>query len=677
MNFKIKQIVKQYYNMISLELQENIMNKQTKWSKFVHEISNHFFFWCFGIIYFLLFRLIFILYFNSQINEQSNWIDIYNTFLMGFRFDSTVTAYFILLPFLLTLILAQFDKVNITVYFRKIFQYLFVISATIICAVTINYFGEYNDQFNHFLFVGLYDDQKAVFETIVADFNPIVNLITILSVIFISSYALIYFEKGKRVGTYLEKINYVPYRILFITIIVFLFIGSIRGSFGNRPAMRKWSSVSRDPFLNKTIINPFRSLKYAISDFNKINKDFGENPFGAINNNFKDDDIQTIKSVIEKNSNGNTIEKPNHIFIIIMESYDSWPLLDKYSEFRIATNLKNIGNKGVSFTNFLPASASTMNSFGAIITGIPYTGVNISKIGSINESYPSSIFNQFKNLDYETNFFYGGFLSWQNIGNLVKNQGADNLYSASDAGGKTDGGVWGIEDDKLFKLVLNTIDENTNSLNVILTTSYHPPYSIDIYGMGFQYRNEQDLPPKTQTQYTGAMPLKALGHIWYSDKSIGDFVSQAEQKYEKSLFCFTGDHFGRRFINFKPNLMEESNVPFIIYGSNVKAQINTTPGSHVDIIPTLIEMIAPKNYKYYSFGNSLLLDNKNKLGIGYHKIISKNNLQYFSKNSDIQNFNFNTEQDSYIQKSDYRDEYRKFLSLAWHYTVKSDSVKNN
>ena len=94
------------------------MNKQTKWSKFVHEISNHFFFWCFGIIYFLLFRLIFILYFNNHVNEQSNWIDIYKTFLMGFRFDSTVTAYFILIPFLLipqlllSGVVVKFDQLN-------------------------------------------------------------------------------------------------------------------------------------------------------------------------------------------------------------------------------------------------------------------------------------------------------------------------------------------------------------------------------------------------------------------------------------------------------------------------------------------------------------------------------------------------------------------------------------
>lgn len=650
------------------------MKEQIKWSKFLGEISNNIFFWCFGVLYFFLFRLIFIFFFIKQIDTNSTWIDFYKTFLMGFRFDSTVTAYFILLPFLSTLALAPFDKLKISIYIRRIFQGLFVLSTTIICIVTINYFREYNDQFNHFLFVGLYDDKKAVLETIIADFNPFINLIAIVAISIICLYILRYFEKGKRIDNYLQKITYTPYRILLIVIFIILFFGSIRGSFGNRPAMRKWSSVSRDPFLNKTIINPFRSLNYAIMDFKKINREYGENPFGAIDSNILDN--QTVTSIIEKHSRGSTIEKPNQIFLIVMESYDYWPLIDKYSEFGVSNNLKKIANDGVNFINFLPASASTMNSFGAIITGVPYTGINISQIGAINEPYSSSLFNQLKNLGYETNFFYGGFLSWQNIGNLVKNQGVDNLYSAADAGGKTERGVWGIEDDKLFKLVLDTVDEDTKSLNVILTTSYHPPYSTDIYGMGFQYRTKQDLPQKVKTQYTGAMSLKALGHIWYSDKAIGDFISQAEKKYPNSLYCFTGDHFGRRFINSKPNLLEKSNVPFILYGSDVKPQINSTPGSHIDIIPTLVEMIAPENFKYYSFGNSLFFKSNNKLGIGYLKIISRNELQYFSKNSDIQTYNFKTGTNSYITKSDYESEYRRLFSLSWHYTIKGDSINN-
>ncbi|MFC1784469.1 LTA synthase family protein [Candidatus Neomarinimicrobiota bacterium] len=650
------------------------MNEHTKWSEFVGEIYTQILFWCFGIIYYLLFRIIFILFFINQIDAHSTWVDIYKTFLMGFRFDSAVTAYFILLPFLFTLILAPFDKLRIAILIRKIFQNLFIISTTIICVVTINYFREYNDQFNHFLFVGLYDDQKAVFETIVADFNPVINLITILIIILISSYIFRNFEKGRQIVGYLQKIKNTPYRILLVSIIIALFIGSIRGSFGNRPVMRKWSSVSRDPFLNKTIINPIRSLNYAISDFNKFNKIDGDNPFGQVGSHINDVGENTVTATISKKSEGPTIQRPKHIFLIIVESLDSWPLLSKYSEFNVVPNLKHYSKNGISFPNFLPSSNSTMNSFGAIITGIPYSGINISKIGAINASYPSSMFTQFEKLGYVTNFYYGGFMSWQNIGNFVNNQGADNLYSAADAGGKTESGVWGIDDDMLFRLVLDTIDDNSNSLNIILTTSYHPPYTIDIYGRGFSYKSKDDLPLKAQSQYKGAMSILALGHLWYSDKAIGDFVSEIITKYPNSIFCFTGDHYGRRFINSYPNLLETSEVPFIIYGGDIEPKINYTPGSHIDILPTLIEMIAPKNFDYYAFGNSLNLNQEDKIGIGYQKIISKNEIQFFPESSIIQTLDLNNMVTSFTKNSEYMPKYNKLLSLSWHYTVRGDSI---
>ncbi len=87
-----------------------------------------------------------------------------------------------------------------------------------------------------------------------------------------------------------------------------------------------------------------------------------------------------------------------------MESYDSWPLIEKYKDLNISNNLKSIGNKGISFYEFLPASNSTMNSFASIVTNIPYSGVNMSIIGA-NKSYPSSISSNLKPWDIKTNFF--------------------------------------------------------------------------------------------------------------------------------------------------------------------------------------------------------------------------------------------------------------------------------
>ena len=52
------------------------------------------------------------------------------------------------------------------------------------------------------------------------------------------------------------------------------------------------------------------------------------------------------------------------------------------------------------------------------------------------------------------------------------------------------------------------------------------------------------------------------------------------------------------------------------------------------------------------------------------------NYNISQKIPDIQDFNFNTNENSYILKSDYEDEYRRFLSLGWHYIVKGDSIND-
>jgi len=647
------------------------MQGNSKWDKFLQELANIVFFWIFCVMFFLLFRISFILMNHNEIGTSIRFGEYFDVFFMGFRFDVTVSAYFLVLPFVSLLLLSPFGRVKLIAKIRRGFQFLFIILSTLICVTTLNYYREYNDQFNHFLFLGLYDDQKAVLKTVLEDFNPFLNIGIVTLILIISFKIFKYFKNKTVVLNVLRKNVKLPYKIALVVLSLLCFVGSIRGGLGKNPAMRKWASVSSDGFLNKTIINPFRSLNYAIKDFKSLNELSGDNPYGVFEVTNKSSSIVT--EILKKSAKGATIEKPKQIFLVVMESYDSWPLLDKYKGFGLSGRLKSIESKGMSFPNFLPSAESTLNSFGAITTGVPYVGVNINQIGAINPPFKSSIFEQFKKLGYKTNFFYGGFLSWQNVGGLIKNQGADNLYSAPNAGGKTDSGVWGIEDEKLFDLVYNTVDKNTNSINVILTTSYHPPYKIDVYEKGFKYKGKEDLPIDAQQLYTGAMSFKALGHLWYSDKAIGDFVDKAETKFPEALFCFTGDHFGRRFVNSKPNLYEKSTVPFILYGKGITPKVNSSPGSHIDIAPTLIEMIAPKDFNYYSFGNSLLLKGKQKIGIAYSKVITNNRLLKFNHAANNQVFKFKDLE--VISEIDLKIKHDNLLKMAWNYTVKGDSIQ--
>jgi phosphoglycerol transferase MdoB-like AlkP superfamily enzyme len=646
----------------------------TKNEKLLKEIANLIFFWFFGILFFGVFRTSFIVLFKKQISIDLTLSELAKVFLMGFRFDCIAVAYFLLLPFLSLLLLSYFNAFQFIRRTRIFSQYLFIVLSTIMCFVTLNYFAEYHNQFNNFLFLGLYDDQKAVFNTIVEDFHPIANLIGMLVTMIIGIGLFRYFENRDFVYRQIQKIHSKTNTAVILVISLILFVFSIRGSITAVPAIRKWAGVSQDIFLNKTIINPFKSLLYALEDFNEINVLDSANPYLDEKEFYTQFSKPLVSDYLQKKAKGATIPKPKQIFIVIMESYDSWPLMDKYLPFQFSSQLNAIKNKGTHFDYFLPAADATFDSFGAIVTNVPYMGVNISKVGEINEPYVTSIFRQFKKLGYETNLFYGGFSSWQNINGFAKYQGADRFFSATDAGGDSESGTWGIEDEKLFDLVLSKTDTTKYSLNIILTSSYHAPYTVDVYAKGFPYKSAKDFPKSVKQYYDGGMTFEEMGHLWYGDYAIGKFIAKADRKYADAVYGFTGDHFGRRFVNSKPNLYERSSVGFIMYGKNIPQAKLHTAGSHIDIMPTLIELIAPKDFEYYSFGTSLYSPNKTS-SISYSKVITEKELYFLPKEASVEKIDLETMKESQIDATSYLSQYNKQMGLAWYYTLKGNKLK--
>ena len=634
--------------------------------KYLRHLLKDSIFWISGFIYLQLFRLIFILFFSGELSKDVPFIDFYLVFLNGAKFDSSTISYFLIIPFFSTASLFLYKNEERLNKIRIFFISLFVIISSTLFIVSIGYFVEYNDQFNHFLFVGLYDDQYAVLMTMIYEFHLIeaIILLTVL-IIYIKRFFLFLVKFNIQINIKLEPI--VKYRFVLFILVFGLFICGLRGSFGKRPALRKWANISTDDFLNKIVMNPFISLKYAYKDFKSLNNS-KTNPYlknetilNALTKYYGKSDSLDIFSYIKKKNDGdfNLKNTPKTIFLIVMESYDSWPLDEKYASLNISNELKSIAKKGVHFTHFLPSAYSTMNSFSSILTGIPYTGINISR-NRHSDISEMSLPSQLKTLGYRVNFFYGGFSSWQNIGNMTKELGVDNVYSAPHMGfDESEKGVWGVDDKRLFDFSLSKVDTTIKTLNIILTTSYHPPYNMDVYTKGFPLKK---IPDDLKHVYDGSISLKRLGHLWYADKSIGEFVKKAENKFKSNLFLFTGDHYGRKFLNNKPNLVEKSHVPFIIYGTGVRSEINKTPGSHIDILPTLINMISEKNNIFYSFGTDLFSNNKR--AYGKDKILTSDKLYSFKKNI-IDSMKL-TQRDSNQSFRKLKSDYNNLMGISLH-----------
>lgn len=151
----------------------------------------------------------------------------------------------------------------------------------------------------------------------------------------------------------------------------------------------------------------------------------------------------------------------------------------------------------------------------------------------------------------------------------------------------------------------------------------HPPYTVNLAQEGFDDQILGRIPDSFKAEKDWK---EKLGHFWYADKAINDFISTIQKKYPDSLFTITGDHADRMNIEPSPSLYERYAVPFVLYGKGVNKSLlpATAAGTHLSIAPTIIELIAPKGFEYYSLNESLTKDNT--IGANHEFWISSNTI---------------------------------------------------
>jgi phosphoglycerol transferase MdoB-like AlkP superfamily enzyme len=589
------------------------------WDKFYLSFKQDLRLWFYCIVLQQSCRIFYLISLHKYIAVETSILDIAACMLHGLRFDSLWATVVILCSLVLSRVIS-----------RKVQAFIFTLCTIIIYIISVEYYKEYHGIFNQFLFGLLYDDSIAIFSTIwSAGYVLKYTILTVFGVL-IFSYIFNKMELLENTNTNINILTHknihAKYKILIFIGIIIFYIGAFRGGLGARPIQEKDAGVTKDQFLNKAVISPYSALKYAIKEHNNIN---------AENSRFKHLSIDTILVIAKnrfgiklsgssnrldnywlKHANAEHANKmqhpPKHIFVIVGESYDAWALQDTYSDLNLTNEVKQIAKQGISLQSFLPASHGTMTSLNTIISGLPDTGVMTNYQVNSAKLYPTAPAGHFKQLGYKTNFFYGGYLSWQKIAEFAKNQGFDCIYGAPNIDTWVTATEWGVDDRSLFTFILQTIDNNTPSYNLIMTTSNHPPFSINLAQEGFNIDVlERKLLKKFPDSPTTA---KKLGHLWYSDQTIGSFIQQAETLLSQTLFVITGDHYGRRHVLPNPPIFDSVAVPFILYGKGITDVLQfpaNMAGSHLDIGATLIELSAPYGFAYYSMGKNLLADKIN------------------------------------------------------------------
>lgn len=602
------------------------------WSRFFTEFQKDIKLWLFCMALMGAWRLIFIFIYRSHMGEDSGALNVIAACLNGTRYDSKIATLWMLPGLFLSIACGFAGLARAAGLVRLGAGAAFVACSIVLFRVALGYYGEYRNNFDHWLFGMYYDDAGAVMKTVWAQYNLPLNVLAALALSAVGTLALRKllarpFASAESSASWFKTW---PRKLAAsIAIAAFTFIAS-SGSIGPRPVQLRDAAITTDEFLNKAVVNPYMSLYYAVSEHRMLSRSDGLSAYlpdgdisGALRTVFGVDSPKDIDSCMLRQARGPKGRPPRHVFLIIMESYDTWPLLDAYAELGLCEQLKSLAREGIVILDFLPASDGTMTSYAAIISGLPDAGVRTNYRKTAEMPYPSSLPWTFKRLGYRTRLFYSGYLSWQRIDEFSRAQGFEEIYGGAHMGSWAITNEWGVRDEDLFAFVESKLDDSQPTFNLLLTTTNHPPYTVDVEKKGFHLKA---LPEPFAKLPRGSAGLLELGHLWYSDKCLGEFVRKVEKRLPDTVFAITGDHFSRKHILVRPSLYERSCVPAVLYGPDVLKGLHApedAAGSHLDIGPTLVELVAPAGFEYYTMGTDLLAPSKRQIGLARRKVISK------------------------------------------------------
>lgn len=604
----------------------------TRWQKLLGHWEKDLRLWLYITATLIAFRLILLITYHELIATSSTAVDILQVLIHGLRFDLSTAGSLLII----TILLSLFDwgklSSNILNALRLLIIAVYIPVTAILFVADLIFFAYFGQQFDARISGLWQDNTQDLLLTFWKDSHPILYLLAFASFIYLN-YRLFmrwYSHKELQLLKHPSHIRHGYAKAVFALFFIFLISALTRGSLSDLPLSRRHAYVTNDPFLNQSVMNPHATIRYVLHDM------FATASASTLKNYWPDGIDSAIKTAYPQNaplsnkiselmlrkSSGLGKTKPRHIVLIVMESYSGWPLLDKYQHIGLSSQLQKLADNGIYLQRYLPDSASTIGNLATLITSYPNNGLKLNlETGSL-KAYETSIAAQFKQLGYTTRLFYGGGLPWMRIGEFANNQGFSEVYGFNNMqqDAETMNG-WKVHDEYIYRYVESKLDDKP-SLNVILTTSNHPPFEIDWQKRGYP----ATALPKSITQLNSDA-IHKLGAFWYADQAMGNFVSRVEQNYGDSLFVITGDHRARLGLHFKERQDRLANhiVPLVIYGPQVLDGLkvdSSVAASHVNVSASIMEVVFPKGTPYHSAAPSIFHLDRNSYAINNQVMIN-------------------------------------------------------
>ncbi len=581
-----------------------------RWRLFFRALQQDLKLYIFMCFFFSLMRALFIYLYRSDLPNDYSWSELIAAMYQGFRISlksagiiTALTFFIVTIPF--SILKKEGKRLRLYLAGTYIVLLSFLFQARLV------YYNEFHSVFNQFIFNALYEDQNAILWTIMQQYQIFTRLAAGLLMTVLACWSL---RKLLAAGTFAWPHSLVKGQVLWKLVIIvfiplFMIFNRFGGSFSYAHSIH-WenSAMSRIDLLNEAILDDVQALYRAyntyllLQDGTQLKLSEDKMPQYAAVIAGRQGSFTSVEEALRRTAQGARLEKPKHIYVILAESYAAWPLEEKYASLHLADGMKKTIEKpdAIHIKSFLPNADGSIQAVSGLVTGLAEVNLHVNyKAATYQKPFETALAPQLKRLGYKTYFWYGGFSSWERVKEFSLAQGFDRFYGAADLQAEA-GNAWGVNDKEFFREILQGSLQDEMSLHLIFTTSNHPPFTVNLESEGFERLRMQDAMPEKQRD--DQERLKQNGHFWYADKVMAEFIAAVREKDPDSLFVVMGDHSTRFIAEPNASLWERTAVPLFIIGKGVSKEMipENAAGSHISVIPTLIELIAPKGFTYYS-----------------------------------------------------------------------------
>ncbi len=588
-----------------------------------------------GLVIFTLFRITLLF---SQINELEKIPDLtyhlLNSFWFGFRFDTVISSYFLILPFFLLSILKitttiikkykhqkNYDEkienssikannvLNKTVlYFVSIYLSILYGAAFLICSADIPFFNHFFSRLTVAVLTWI-DTPLFCLQMIIQE--PFFLLFAIIAISLIIAFSIFIFKmknkylKSEEIFTYFDsqkqnKKN--SFQILklsaFSVLILLLLFAGARGRVAIKSPIRIGTAYfSNYAFPNMLGLNPVFTFIESIIEKNKE-----ENQ----SINLMDNDIAIKYLQKQLNISQNFSSYPiareylsdssainANIVVVIMESMSYEKFTFSENGYKLTPFLDSISKKSLFFSNAYSAGIhtysgiySTLFSYPALFNRHPMNVVEIPKYYSMPQIFEEN--------GYSTIYFTSHDEQFDNVAGFLSYNSFQKIVSQKDYPRSEVESTLGIPDHLLFKHSISYLSELSKSgkpfFATLLTSSDHDPKIIP-EGISFK-PHFKDI-------------SKSI--VEYADWSIQYFLELASKEswFENTIFVFVADHGAKIKSSIYDVPLDYHHSPLIFYfPKNISAALNANLAGQIDIFPTIMGLLN-FNYINNTFGINL------------------------------------------------------------------------